>query len=168
MSYKKFALVTFFLSATLAFAQSRVTDQSPYPSGVQPNSRTVQSSPNNNGTVPSDVQGTRGSAPSTPNQELPGRTNPANAATSDAGTNGAAIRPTTPSSNTARPQNSNSAAPLTQKNESAKKPPWIWIAAAVLVALLLAGTLAAGRSRNPNQEIISSNRNAPSQHRKAS
>lgn len=82
----------FVLSGAMAFAQNPVSDQSAA-SGTQSSANTVQSNPNDNGTVPSNAQGRAASTPSRRNQSLPGKANPANAGTSDAGANGQAVRP---------------------------------------------------------------------------
>jgi hypothetical protein len=79
------------ISGAMAFAQGTVSSQQPT-TATQPSSNTLQSNPNSNGTSPSNgSQASR--TTSAPNQALPGNSNPANAGTSDASTNGQAVRP---------------------------------------------------------------------------
>ena len=89
----------FLLSGAMALAQNPVSDQSAA-SGTQSRANAVQSTPNDKGTAPSSAQGRAARTPSRGNQSLPGRANPANAGTSDAGANGQAVRPNSPQSGT--------------------------------------------------------------------
>jgi len=79
------------ISGAMAFAQGTVTSQQPT-TATQPSSNTVQSNPNSNGTLPASGS-QAGRTASAPNQALPGNSNPANAGTTDANTNGQAVRP---------------------------------------------------------------------------
>lgn len=82
----------FLLSGAMTLAQNPVSDQSAA-SGTQSSANSVQSTPNDNGTVPSSAQGRAARSPSPPNQSVPDRANPANASASDARANGQAVRP---------------------------------------------------------------------------
>ena len=91
-------LAACLVSSAIVFGQGTVTEQSPVTSGTQPN--TLHTSRNSHGTVPPTTQGRAIRARSTPNQELPGNSNPANATTGGAGANGQAMRPNASQSGT--------------------------------------------------------------------
>jgi hypothetical protein len=142
------------VSSAMAFAQGTATDQTPA-------SRTS----------PSSAQGQPSRTPSTPNQALPGDSNPANAGTRDAQANGSAVRPKsanggtpgTAAGSSANPPDSNDTNGLkkddTGSNPAAGHTPttstnsgtigrsqWFWIALGIFVALILIGALV-GRNR---------------------
>jgi hypothetical protein len=156
------------ISGAMAFAQGTVTEQPP--AGTQSNPNTVNATPNSNGTAPSNAQGRAARTPSAPNQTLPGKSNPANPATSDAGTNGQAVSPNgsatgTPGTasgntpNTGDNSDNNGMAKDDTGNNAAKGKSntitnpgtsgvnsWFWMALIIIVAIVLAAALL-GRTR---------------------
>jgi len=155
------------ISGAVAFGQGTVTEQSPVTSGTQ--AKTLHTNPNGNGRVPQTAQGRALPTPSSPNQELPGSSNPANAATSDAAANGQAVRPNssqsgTPGTGAGNPANgSDHTDNGIQRNGVGKNPvngsiqtpttdrgtfsvgQWFWIALAFVVGLIVIGVLASRR-----------------------
>lgn len=160
------------LSSGLLLAQNTVTEHPPLTPHPNPNS--VGSSPNTNGSVPSNMQGTASQTPSQPNQALPGATNPANAAANDGRANGHAISPdrtrnglpgsaadTTPSRDTQGVPNGNPTAPRTSdqiaKPSTGIAAPWLWATLGAIGALVLIAILLKRSSSYP--ETHSGNRN---------
>lgn len=145
------------LSGSMALAQA--TGQAPA-SGVQSSGNSSSATPNSNGTSPSGAQGQASRTPSTPNQSLPGDSNPANAATRDGQANGSAVTPNSDSRN-ANPADSadkngvkrddsgsNPAAPHAPTNADVGTRgalPWLWIALGIIAVIALISALA---SRN--------------------
>jgi len=141
------------VSGAMVFAQGTATD--PAPAG---------------GTSPSNAQGQASRTPSTPNQALPGDSNPANAGTRDAQANGSAVRPKsnggapgTAAGSSANPADSNDTngvkrddtgsnpaaghTPTTSTNSGTiGRSEWFWIALGIFVLLILIGALM-GRNR---------------------
>ena len=132
------------ISCAMALGQGTVTDQNP-------------------GSAPANAQGRAARTPSRPNQELPNKSNPANAATGDAGVNGQAVRPNTAKSGTPgtaagnSPDNSDNngmskddagsnlasgrgANKITNPGTSGTVQ-WFWIALGIIVAVVLIGVL---------------------------
>ena len=158
-------LLTFFaacaLSGAMAFAQSTATDQAPA-SGTQPSSNSTSAVPNSNGTSPSSAQGQPSRTPSTPNQALPGDSNPANAATRDGQANGGAVRPNADSRSANPPDSSenngikrddtgsnpaSTHAPATSPDTGIRgAAPWLWIALGAIAIIALISALS-GRNR---------------------
>lgn len=164
------------ISCAMAFAQGAVTDQNPATSGSQsPN--TVSTSPNNNGTAPATGQGRAARTPSTPNQALPGKSNPANTATSDASANGQAVQPNGAKSGTAGTAAGNTANPGDNsdnngmaKDDTGNNPAsgrgsnkitnpgtagtvqWFWIALGIVIAVILIGALVTRNRAETNIE----------------
>ena len=143
----------YILGGAMAFAQG--TGQAP-PSGTQPTGNSSSAVPNS--TSSSGAQGQARRTPSTPNQALPGDTNPTNAGTRDAQANGSAVRPDSANPADSNDNNgvkrddtgSNPAAghsPTTSTNPGiGERTQWFWIALGIFVALILIGALV-GRSR---------------------
>lgn len=154
------------LSGAMALAQD--TGQAPA-SGTQPTGNSASAVPNS--TSSSGAQGKASRTPSTPNQALPGDTNPANAGTRDAQANGSAVRPDsnsggapgTAASSSANPADSNDNngvkrddtgsnpaaghSPTTSTNPGmGERSQWLWIALGIFAVLILIGALV-GRSR---------------------
>lgn len=127
--------VACIVSSALAFPQTTVTEQ---PSASSP--------PNPN----SVSNATR--TPSTPNQALPGNTNPASAG-AEGSTNGRAITPngsrSVPAGNSAArtPDDGNPANPNSGSTDTLAKPslnvtmPWLWAVLAIVAAMMLIGIL---------------------------
>ena len=82
-------VAAYIISGAMAFAQGTATGQAPA-RGTQSSGNSVSSTPNSNSTSPSGAQGQASRTPSSPNQALPGDSNPANATTRDAQANGSA------------------------------------------------------------------------------
>jgi hypothetical protein len=157
-------LVACLVSSAMVFGQGK---QSPVISAAQPN--TLHTNPNSNGANPPTTQGRAIRAPSTPNQELPGNSNPANATTGGAGTNGQAMRPNssqsgTPGTGAGNTPNGRDTADNGIKRNGAGKSPvngsgqipvtnrgiftvvqWFWIALVFVVGLIVIGVLASRR-----------------------
>ena len=153
------------LSGAIAFAQG--TGQAPA-SGTQPTGNSASAVPNS--TSSSGAQGQANRTPSTPNQALPGDTNPAKAGTRDAQANGSAVRPDgangrTPGTagSSANPADSNDNngikkddtgsnpaaghSPTTSTNPGiGERTQWFWIALGIFAVLILIGALV-GRNR---------------------
>jgi hypothetical protein len=158
--------VTCLISGAMAFGQGVVNEQSPVTSGIQP--KTLHTNPNGNGTVSRAAQGGNVPKPSTPNQELPSNSNPANAATGGRA-NGQAIRPNssqdgipgtsagnapTGRDNSGRirrngvgrnPVNGSTQAPPTTNRRTFSEGKWLWTGLAFVVGLVLIGVLACSR-----------------------
>ena len=150
------------VSAAMAFGQATATDQAPA-SGTQSSSSTVNANPNSNGTSPSAQRGAAGRTPSTPNQALPGRSNPANAATTEGNANGQAVNPNqsaTPNAGNAGDNSDNNGMAKDDTGNNAAKGrsntitnpgtaetmQWFWIALGIIIGLFLIGMLVS-RSR---------------------
>jgi cobalamin biosynthesis Mg chelatase CobN len=154
------------ISCAMAFGQGTVTDQNPATSGTQKNPNTVNATPNSNGTAPVNAQGRAARTPSSSNQSLPGNSNPANAATSDAGANAQAVKPNGAKSGTAgtaagntpnsgdNSDNNGMAKDDTGNNAASGRGSktitnpgtagtvqWFWIALGVIIAVVLIGIL---------------------------
>jgi hypothetical protein len=161
--------VSCLISGAMAFEQGAVTERSPVTSGTQP--KTLHTNPNGNGTVAQATQGGNVPTPSTPNQELPSNSNPANAETGGRA-NGQAIRPNssqdgirgtsagnapTGRDNSGRirrngvgrnPLNGSTQAPPTTNRRTFSDGKWLWTALAFVVGLVVIGVLASrGRVR---------------------
>ena len=151
------------ISSAMAFAQG--TGQPPT-TGTQSSGNSVSSTHNSNGTSPSAPQGQASRTPSSPNQALPGDSNPANAGTRDGQANGSAVRPNSDNRATAGTGAGNNAhssdnsglkrddtgsnpttghAPTNITNPETRGQ-WFWIALGIFVVLVLVGALI-GRSR---------------------
>jgi hypothetical protein len=146
------------LSGAMAFAQD--TGQAPA-SGVQSSGSNSSATPNSNGTSPSSAQGQASRTPSTPNQSLPGDSNPANAATRDGRANGTAALPNSDNRN-GNPADSTDNNGIkrddTGSNPASTHAPtntdmgtrggmlWLWIALGVIAVIALISALAS-RSR---------------------
>lgn len=145
------------VSAAMAFGQATATDQAPA-GGTQPNSNTVNATPNSNGTSPSAQRGAVGRTAPTPNQALPGNSNPANAATKDGTANGQAVNPNQNASTAAGNPGDNSDNNGMAKDDTGNNPAkgrsntitnpgtagttqWFWIALGIIVGLFLIGIL---------------------------
>jgi hypothetical protein len=144
------------LSAAMAFAQGAATDQTPASSGTQSNGNAVNTTPNRAGTAQKGAA--RGTA-STPNQALPGDSNPANAATTDGQANGQAVNPNQNGAATTGNPGDNSDNNGMAKDASGNNPAsgrgsntitnpgtagtvqWFWIALAIIVGIILLGVL---------------------------
>jgi len=159
--------VACILSGAMAFAQD--AGQAPA-SGTQSTGNSASAVPNSNGTSPSGAQGQASRRPSTPNQALPGDSNPANAGTRDGQANGGAIHPgsasggtpgtaagnTNPADSTDNngikrdDTGSNPAAghsPINTTNPGiGERSQWFWTALGIFVVLILIGALV-GRNR---------------------
>ncbi|PYY17526.1 MAG: hypothetical protein DMG60_11310 [Acidobacteria bacterium] len=158
-------LLTFFaacvLSGAMAFAQGAATGQAPA-GGTQSSSNSTSAVPNSNGTSPSSAQGQASRTPSTPNQALPGDSNPANAATRDGQANGSAVRPNADNRSANPPDSSDTNgvkrddtgsnpasphAPARNPNTGTRgTAPWLWIAVGVIAIIALISALS-GRNR---------------------
>lgn len=156
-------LAACLVSTAIVLGQGTVIEQSAVTSGTQ--RKTLHT--NSNGTVSPTTQGRAIRTPSTPIQELPGNSNPANAATGDAGANGQAMRPNPSQSGT--PGTAAGNAPNGNDNNGIKsngvgKSPvngssqipnanrgalrvvqWFWIALGFVVGLIVIGVLASRR-----------------------
>jgi|SRR6185312_302179 len=144
------------LSTAMAFAQGAATDQAPASSGTQSNGSTVNTTPNRAGTA---QKGTARGTASSPNQALPGDSNPANAATTDGQANGQAVNPNQNSAATPGNPGDNSDNNGMAKDDSGNNPAsgrgsntitnpgtagtvqWFWIALAIIVGVILLGVL---------------------------
>ncbi|GEM_PF-2706410 len=150
-------LAACLVSAAMAFGQATATDQAPA-SGTQSSGRTVNATPNSNGTSPAAQRGAAGRTPSTPNQALPGRSNPANAAAGEGSANGQAVNPNQSASPNAGNAGDNSDNNGMQKDDTGNNPAkgnsntitnpgtagttqWFWIALAIVIGLFLIGIL---------------------------
>jgi len=132
----------------------------PPASGTQSSGNSTSAVPKSNGTSPSSAPGQASRTPSSPNQALPGDSNPANSATRDGQANGTAVRPNSDSRNanpTESPDNnikrddrgSNPAsthAPTNADMGTRTFAPWFWIALGVIAVIALISALAS-RSR---------------------
>jgi hypothetical protein len=149
------------ISGAMAFGQGTVTDQTPSSNNAQNKATTVATNPNSSGTAA--AAGAAQSTPSSPNQALPGKSNPANASTSDARANGKAVTPDTSKSGT--PGTAAGNAPKTGDNngmatdDSGNNPAsgrgsntitnpgtggtvqWFWMALGIVIALIVIGVL---------------------------
>ena len=170
------------LAGGMAFAQT-VTEQ---PSGTQPNANSVNGTQNTNATNPSNAQGRAARTPSNRNQSLPGKSNPANAGTSDAGTNGQAVQPNSSGSGTPGtaagnaqnpPDNSDNngmakdatGANAAKGNSNTITNPgtagvnsWLWVALIIIVAIVFFAVIL-GRNRargniNPSDPALRATR----------
>ena len=144
------------LSGAITFAQS--AGQAPS-SGVQPSGNSTSATPN--GTSSSAAQGQASRTPSTPNQSLPGDSNPANAGTRDGKANGKAVSPNSDSRNGNPAQSadsnglkrddtgSNPAAPHAPTNTDMGPrlfAPWLWIALGIIAVIALISALSRSRA----------------------
>jgi hypothetical protein len=144
------------ISCAMALGQGTVTDQNP-------------------GSAP-DAQGRAARTPSRPNQELTNKSNPANAAISEAGVNGQAVRPNTAKSGT--PGTAAGNTPDNRDNNGMSKDDagsnlasgrgankltnpgtsgtvqWFWTALGIILAVVLIGVLL---SRNRAEANIDRN-----------
>ena len=150
-------LVVCVLSSTMALAQAA---GQPPASGTQSSGNSTSAVPKSNGTSPSSAPGQASRTPSTPNQALPGDSNPANSATRDGQANGTAVRPNSDRRN-ANPADSldsnikrddtgsnpaSTHAPTNTDMGARTFAPWLWIALGVIAAIALISALAT-RSR---------------------
>jgi hypothetical protein len=141
------------VTCSMALAQGSVSEHSPT-GGVQSSPNSVSSVPNSNGTLPSSSQGRASNTPSTPNQSLPGNSNPANAS-AEGRPNGKAVAPqgsesgpggtaagNTPSTdgNANRPRNTGTTDDIAKPSLSVTMP-WLWAGMGVIGALILIGIL---------------------------
>lgn len=163
-------LAAFLISSAMVFGQGTMTEQSPATSRTQPKN------PTGNGTVLSTTQGGEVPTPSTPNQEMPGNSNPANAATGDAGANGQALRPNpsqsgTPGTAAGNVANGRDTAGNGIKRNGVGKSPinggasssntnestfsaleWFWLGLAFVVGLIVIGVLANRRQERGERD----------------